>query len=141
MFLAVLGLRCGERGLVSSFTAWAYCSGFSCCGARALGHMGSVVVVHGLSCSSPCGIFPDPGSNPCLLHWQVGSLLIPLSHPGSPWRGFLMVHWGDPTSTLFDLRCLLTFFCSSISLAVKWGDTILMVSAETQVKNFMGDTE
>jgi len=52
-----------------------------------------------------------------------------------------MVHWGDPTSTLFDLRYLLTFFCSSISLAVKWGDTILMVSAETQVKNFMGDTE
>ena len=27
------------------------------------------------------GIFPTQGSNPCLLHWQVGSL--PLSHQGS----------------------------------------------------------
>ena len=29
---------------------------------------GSVVVVHGLSCSAACGIFPDQGSNPCPLH-------------------------------------------------------------------------
>ena len=28
-----------------------------------------------------CGIFPDQGSNPCLLCWQVGSLL--LCHQGS----------------------------------------------------------
>ena len=28
------------------------------------------------------GIFPDQGSNPCRLHWQVDSL--PLSHQGSP---------------------------------------------------------
>ena len=34
---------------------------------------GSVVVAHGLSCSSACGIFPDQGSNPCPLHWQVDS--------------------------------------------------------------------
>ena len=27
------------------------------------------------------GIFPTQGSNPCLLHWQVGSL--PLSHLGT----------------------------------------------------------
>ena len=33
----------------------------------------SVVVVHGLSCSAACGIFPDQGSNPCLLHWQADS--------------------------------------------------------------------
>ena len=30
------------------------------------------------------GIFLTQGSNPCLLHWQVGSL--PLSHRGSPDR-------------------------------------------------------
>ena len=36
-------------------------------------HVGSVVVVHGLSCSAACGIFPDQGSNPCPLHWQVDS--------------------------------------------------------------------
>ena len=40
------------------------------------------VVVLGLSCSAAGGIFPDQGSNPCLLHWQVDSL--PLSHQGSP---------------------------------------------------------
>ena len=28
------------------------------------------------------GIFPNEGSNPCLLHWQVDSL--PLNHQGSP---------------------------------------------------------
>ena len=30
----------------------------------------------------PQGIFPTQGSNPCLLHWQEGSL--PLSHQGIP---------------------------------------------------------
>ena len=42
----------------------------------------SVVVAHGLSCSMACGIFPDQGLNPCLLHWQGNSL--PLSPQGSP---------------------------------------------------------
>ena len=41
-----------------------------------------VVVAFGLSCSEACGIFPDLGSNPCPLHWQVDSY--PLHHPGSP---------------------------------------------------------
>ena len=27
-------------------------------------------MVQGLSCSAACGIFPDQGSNLCLLHWQ-----------------------------------------------------------------------
>ena len=43
---------------------------------------GSVVVVHGLSCSAACGIFLDQRSNLCLLHWQADSL--PLSHQRSP---------------------------------------------------------
>ena len=42
----------------------------------------SVVAVSRLSCSVACGIFPDQCSNPCLLHWQVGSL--PLNHQGNP---------------------------------------------------------
>ena len=42
----------------------------------------SVVVAHGPSCSVACGIFPDQGSNPCLLHWQADSQ--PLCHQGSP---------------------------------------------------------
>ena len=43
---------------------------------------GSEVVVHRLSCSAECGIFPYWGWNPCLLHGQVDSW--PLSHQGSP---------------------------------------------------------
>ena len=39
---------------------------------------GSVIVAHGPSCSAACGIFPDPGSNPCPLHWQADSQ--PLCH-------------------------------------------------------------
>ena len=30
--------------------------------------------MHRLSCSAACRIFPDQGSNPCLLHWQTNSL-------------------------------------------------------------------
>ena len=43
---------------------------------------GSVVVAHGPSCSTACGIFPDQGSNLCPLHWQADSQ--PLRHQGSP---------------------------------------------------------
>ena len=67
-------------------------AGFSSCGSRALEcrlsscgtqasvavacgfqSVGSVVGVHGLSCSVACGIFPDHGSNLCPLHWQADS--------------------------------------------------------------------
>ena len=55
--LAVLNLgccvqtfsSCGKRGILSSCNAWAsHCSVFSCCGAWALGHMGSLVAAHWL---------------------------------------------------------------------------------------------
>ena len=69
-----------------------------CCGAWALGcaefsscftvgsvvvtsqleHTGSIVATHRLSCYMTCGIFPDQGSNPCLLYWQADSL--PMSY-------------------------------------------------------------
>ena len=39
-------------------------------------------MAHGLSCSAARGIFPDQGSNPCPLHWQVDSY--PLRDQGSP---------------------------------------------------------
>ena len=42
----------------------------------------SVVVAHGPSCSTACGIFLDQGSNLCPLHWQADSY--PLCHEGSP---------------------------------------------------------
>ena len=38
-------------------------------------------MAHGLSCPVACGIVPDQGSNPCLLHWQVDSY--PLHRQGS----------------------------------------------------------
>ena len=44
-------------------------------------------MAHGPSCSVACGIFPDQGSNPCLLHWQADSQ--PLCHQGSPIACFL----------------------------------------------------
>ena len=67
-------LQSQQAGAALCCGAWAsYCGGFSCCGAQALGAWASVVVAHGLSCSAACGIFPDQGSNPCLLHWQVDS--------------------------------------------------------------------
>ena len=43
---------------------------------------GSVVVAHGPSCSTACGIPPGQGSNPSPPHWQADSQ--PLRHQGSP---------------------------------------------------------
>ena len=95
LLLLWLFSSCDEWVLLSGYSAWAsHCGGFSCCRAQALGcpssvvvapgpwSTGSVVAMHGLNCSSACGIFPDQGSNPCLVHWQVDSL--PLSHQGIP---------------------------------------------------------
>ena len=81
LFLAVLGLcccaqgfsSCRERGLLFIVVRRLLIAVASCCGARVLGTRASVVVVHGLSCSTVCGIFLDQGSNPCPLHWQADS--------------------------------------------------------------------
>ena len=43
-------------------------------GALGLNSTGSVAVAHGLSFSARYEIFLDQELNPCLLHWQVGSL-------------------------------------------------------------------
>ena len=65
---------------------------------------GSVVVAHGPSCSTACGIFPDQGSNPCPLHWQADSQ--PLHHQGSPCPFF------DWAVSFFDIELyeLFTYF-------------------------------
>ena len=61
------------------------------CGLQQVQHIGSVAVTCGLwnaglmvleHSSTPCGIFLDQGSNPCVLNWQADFL--PLSHQGSP---------------------------------------------------------
>ena len=92
-FLADLGLgycaqsfsSCSERGQLFHGTRASHCrgfsfqstgsryAGFSSCSSQALEPVGSVVVVHGLSCSLACGIFPNQGSNPCSLRWQADS--------------------------------------------------------------------
>ena len=41
-----------------------------------------LVVLHGFSCPTACGIFLDQGLNLCPLHWQVDTY--PLDHHGSP---------------------------------------------------------
>lgn len=37
---------------------------------QALSTQASGGVVHGLSCPTTCGVFPDKRSNPCSLHWR-----------------------------------------------------------------------
>ena len=79
--MAALGLRCctWASSLVAASGATrrcgaqaSHCGGFSLwnTGSRCAG---SVVVAHGLSCSSACGIFPDQGLHPCPRHWQADS--------------------------------------------------------------------
>ena len=55
-------------------------------------YVGSVAVVHGLSCSTICGVFPDQGSKLCPLHWQTGFFFFfqQSSHQGSPQNGKLL---------------------------------------------------
>ena len=61
-------LRCvgfSSRWLLLFWSTGSRYSGFNSC-------MGSAVA-HGFSCSTACGIFPDQGSDPCTLYWQVDS--------------------------------------------------------------------
>ena len=61
---------CGELGLLSRYRAQvSYCSGFSCPGAQGsswLQLMGSVVAVHGLSCSAACSCSRNQIHVPCI---------------------------------------------------------------------------
>ena len=89
VFISVRGLSLvvASRGHSSS-----WCAGLSLSrplllrstGSR---HAGSVIVAHGPSCSTACGIFPDQGSNPCPLHGQAD--FQPLHHQRSPSVGLL----------------------------------------------------
>ena len=90
LFLAVLGLRfcarafssCGKRGPLFIAVHGPLTIAASLVGSTGSRRTGSVVVAHGPSCSTACGIFPDQGSNLRPLHWQADSQ--PLCHQGSP---------------------------------------------------------
>ena len=73
--------------------------GFGACGLQQLWTLepGSIVVVHGLSCPLACGIFPDQGSNPCVLHWQANYLL--LTYKGSHVEVLTTVSVGNPLAS------------------------------------------
>ena len=94
------GLQCCAHAFSSCGEQTSHCRGFSCSKCRLKGTRASAVTARGLSSQgSPAlehrlrngtwasllhtdGILPDQGWNPCLLHWQLGSL--PLNHQGSP---------------------------------------------------------
>ena len=63
-------------------------------------------MVHGLSCSAACGIFPDQGSNPCPLHWDHGVLTTAL--PGKS-QALLMFYAVNICSQFIFLRCTYIF--------------------------------
>ena len=75
LLVAVHGLHIAVASLVAEHGLLAH-------RLQELWHAGSVLVVHGLSCSVVYGVFPDKGWNPCLQHWQADCLL--LSHQGNP---------------------------------------------------------
>ena len=112
----------------------------------------SVIVAHGLSCSTACGIFPDQGSNPCPLHWQADSQ--PLCHQGSPtmWSfvtgfihiavSFRVIHVVACISTLFfsllnnNPMCGYTIFCLTIyQLRDIWIIPFLAIMNNAAMKN------
>ena len=83
---------CGGRGLHSQLQSadlrasvvamWQ----LSSCGSWALEHS-SVAVAHRLSCSVACGILPDQGSDPGVLHWQANSFEPPGMLSSSSYSG------------------------------------------------------
>ena len=75
-------------------------------------HAGSVVVAHGLSCSTACGIFPDQGSNPCPLNWQADSQ--PLHHQESPICGLFDNNHSDRCEVITHLGFVFSLMNSDI---------------------------
>ena len=72
---------CGEWGLLPSCSAQASLLVASPVAEHRLQSTWAGQLQQGFSFSPTCGIFPDQGSNSCLLHWQADSL--PLSLQGN----------------------------------------------------------
>lgn len=123
---------CGERGLLSSCSAWAARFGsFSHCReawapgtqisaavAPGLQGTGSTVVLHKLRCSSARRIFLDQGSNPSLLRWQA---VLTTEPPGKPHPFTLNCSISSPEPALHLCRLLTKSKCFTVL-----GDAVLM---------------
>ena len=124
------------------------CSGFSCCRAQALVHVGgssccsqaqstgSVIVAPELHCSMACVVFPDQGSNLCLLHWLMDSL--PLSHQESPDLSFTLGHLEkifvfhfSITLSLGERRDNQRKFCIYSCYSCSWVINVLVINTHT----------
>ena len=91
--------------------------------------MGSVAVVHRLSCSVACGIFQDQGSNPCPLQWQTDSYS--RHHQGSPGM------WAFPGSTLM----LSITLCRAVPCSIHflwWASQSLSLNIQSSTKDAQG---
>ena len=85
------GLSSCEHQLYGSWTSVIAGHGLNSFSSWALEHRLKIVVVHGLNCSTACGIFLDQGLNLSLMHWQADSL--PLRYQGSPGCMYLFELW------------------------------------------------
>ena len=90
-----------------------YGAGLRSCSSWALDQVWTVVV-HGLSCSVVCGIFPDQVLNPCVLHWKADSSTEPAGKSTS-WYLYLYICL---FSLEFNPTKVGTLFCSLLSLSI-----------------------
>ena len=86
------------------------CVGFSLRWLSLLQSVGSLVVVHGLSCPIACGVFLDQGYNLHPQHWQVDCQ--PLEHQGSPDLYFFFFMWWSSSSFIIFIVRYLVFLCN-----------------------------
>ena len=75
---------------------------------------GSIAVASRLSCSMACGIFPDQGSNLCLLHLQED--FIPLSHQGSPTDVFFVCFFFLIYIIYFNWKLITSQYCIGFAI-------------------------
>ena len=113
VIIALLGLSLGSvsRGLLLLVLRGLLCSEKL----LLLWSKGSVAMAHGLSCLVACGIVPDQGLNPCLLHWQVDSY--PLHRQGSSRNSIkkkILVHLDHLPRFLLFLHSLKWNFVKSV---------------------------
>ena len=100
----------GSRGLLFSLVLGLLITVASPVVVRGLQVRGLRSCGSGPGCSTACGILPDEGLNPCLLHWQSESS--PLSHQGNPVLSWLLSFYQKSWSQL--AQVLQLFFFSKL---------------------------